>query len=138
MNDPTWVRIRPPFVGATGAWPAHWETTKLIAKMTSWQRRPIRRDVLLRIGRASASLFLAIVVLQRLGTEQPAFGQAHAPFLADRIIERLTNQIVGHDVKDQIFRAVIDQLVRLAGFEDEGVAPFDGCRSLGVPDKAFA
>jgi hypothetical protein len=50
----------------------------------------------------------------------------------------LANRIVRHNVEDQILHAVIDQLVWFAGFEDESVASFDGCLTLGVPDQALS
>src|SRR5688572_10625225 len=50
----------------------------------------------------------------------------------------LANRIIRHDVEDQIFRAVIDQLVRFARLEKEGVARFYGSFSLGVTDDTFA
>ena len=50
----------------------------------------------------------------------------------------LAHRIVRHDIEQQILRAVVGQLVRLAGFENEGVARFNRRRPRLMPDDAPA
>ena len=48
------------------------------------------------------------------------------------IINTLADRIVGDDVDDHVLIACVDELMRLAGFEEEGVTCFDRRRALRV------
>jgi hypothetical protein len=48
---------------------------------------------------------------------------------------RLAQRIVRDNIKIQIFRPVVGELMRLAEFEDEGVAGFNHRRSVYVQTK---
>ena len=81
---------------------------------------------------------LAIVVFEGSRSNEPAFGQANAPFLAVGIVGVFANRIVGHDVKNQVRRAVIGELVGFTRRKDEGVPGFDGIGTAVVTDEAGA
>src|SRR5258706_16085520 len=65
-------------------------------------------------------------------------GGVHAPFFAIGVVVGLANRIVRDDVENEVLGAVIGNLMRFAGVEEEGVAGFDGRRSIFVSDDAFA
>jgi len=50
----------------------------------------------------------------------------------------LAQRIVRDDVEGEILGTVIGNLMRFAGVKEEGVAGFDGGRSIFVTDDAFA
>lgn len=81
---------------------------------------------------------LPVVVIQRFAAEDAAFGGAHAPLPAVRIIDRFTDGIVRDDVEDEVVRAVVDELVWFVWFEEEGVAGADGRRAVLMPRGARA
>jgi hypothetical protein len=60
------------------------------------------------------------------------FGRAHQPFPTIWVIGGFADWIIREDKKQDVFRAVIDNLVRLAWFEKKCIAGFDGCCSTLV------
>ena len=105
--------------------------------------RPIRRP---RQGRVPVHLLgrrlaaqhsgslLSFVVFETFRADEPALRGADQPFPAVRIVARLAERVVGHDVENQILGAVIDELMGLAGLEDECIARLDSRRPILVPD----
>ena len=51
---------------------------------------------------------------------------------------RVADWIIGDDIENQILGAGIADLMRFSGLKDEGVARFDGCGPINVPDNPLA
>src|SRR5205807_241827 len=83
-------------------------------------------------------LFFAVVVVEGVGTDELGRGGENSPFVAVGIMTGLADGIIGDDVEDEILGTVVDELVRFAGLEEEGVAGFDGGCSVFMTDDAFA
>lgn len=66
-----------------------------------------------------ACSLLAVVIIQRVRTHEPAFRQRHAPLSAIRIPIGLAHRVVRHHVEDELFRAVVGELVRFTRRKDE-------------------
>src|SRR5712691_4708801 len=99
--------------------------------------QPALRVLMLCVSHREDLLFV-IVVVQSGGTDEAALGQADAPLLAVGIIGVFANGVVGYDIENQVFGAVIGELMGFAGLEDEGVAGFDGVGAVVVADEAGA
>src|SRR5262245_20217455 len=105
--------------------------------MNSPTNQRIRRSKLCCSMSFTAS-FLAIVILQRFGAEQPAFRRADKPFSTVRVMAGFADRIIRHDVQDQFVCAVINHLVRFPRLENKGVTSFDRSLAILVPDDALS
>ena len=82
--------------------------------------------------------FLPIFILQWRGADERALGGTDEPFLAVGIIAGFANRVVRDDVEDEVFGAVVDDLMRLAGLEDERITGDNRGRAFCVADGAVA
>src|SRR4029079_17642848 len=73
---------------------------------------------------------------QRLRAKYATFGRTNTPLFTVRIIDRLADGIIRHYINNQIFRAIVDELMWLIRLEDESVTRFDGRRTLLVAHLA--
>src|SRR5437867_9711924 len=103
--------------------------------MEMWLRTRIRPG---SRARPAARSFFPVVIVERGGTDDSARGRAHEPFLAVGIMAGFPNRIIRDDVENQVLSAVIDELMRFVGREDECVAGFNRRRAVLVPDGAHA
>ena len=85
----------------------------------------------------SISLF-AVVVFEAFGTEEAALGGADEPFVAVGIVGGFANGIIGDQQKNKVVLAVVDDLMRFAGWKDKGVALLQGRQSILVANAAGA
>ena len=83
------------------------------------------------------SLF-AVEVIQIFAAHQAAFGGADSPFVAIGVMAGFADGVVGYDIENQIALAVVDEGMRLAWLEDEGVARRDGRLAVFVAHETFA
>jgi hypothetical protein len=81
-------------------------------------------------------LFLAVIIFQRLGADESAFGTANEPLLTVRIVDGFADRVVGNDIDEKVFVAVVDQLMRFSRLEEEGIAGFDWRGPVFVADAA--
>src|SRR6187401_248555 len=83
------------------------------------------------VAKKIGSSLFAIEVIERFAAEQPAFGRTNEPFLAVGVVTRFADRVVGHDDDDQIFLAIVDELMRLVRRKDESVAGHNHGVALG-------
>jgi len=82
-------------------------------------------------------LFLADVVIERIGAKDGALRAPDKPFLAVGEIARLTDRIVSDHVHHQVLNTLINQLMRLVRTEDKGVTRSDRCLPIFMARNAL-
>lgn len=83
-------------------------------------------------------LLLAVKIIERGGANEPPFRHMNSPLPAVGVVPGFAHRIIRNDIKDQVLRAVIDELMRLAWREEKSIPWFNGCETILVSDAAFA
>lgn len=83
-------------------------------------------------------LFFAVEVIDRFAAHESPPRGTHEPLLAVGIVTGFADRIIGDDHDDKIDISIVGELMRLARFENEGVAGFDRRRAAVMPNDASA
>src|SRR5215211_3567521 len=82
--------------------------------------------------------FFAVIVVDRLGADQPALWRTHQPFFAVGIKRALADWIICDDEKQQIFRGIVGKLMRLVRSKEKRIPTSDRRCAFLMTDEAAA
>ena len=80
-------------------------------------------------------LFFAIQVFKPLRAEEAPLGCLDEPLVAVRVVGAFADGVIGDDVVDEVFGAVVSYLMCFAGREDKGIAWLNGGGAVIIANK---